>query len=361
MGNRNNGLDLMKFICAFLVVCIHIRFPAPLGGYVQAIARVAVPLFLITTGYYLLGSPEGSGASSNQGYVLRCDSRRFLGLIKTILFVNAFYFVVYLVDNLASGKAEAYLHKVFSVKALTKLLVFNISPFCVHLWYLNALLYAMAFILLIEKLRCRKLLYLLTPFLIAADFVFGTYSIFILGRIFPVHYTRNWLIFALPNLCIGMMLREWNAVERLRRYRLPLIALSLLLIALTVVEYRTLYSHFEHKVRENYISTVLSCAPLFICFAQTAHIDSRLIHWFAELGHKTYSGVYYYHYFFVLYLPKIFKQLGLYAWFKPIRPIVVFTVSVIAVLIYLHIAGRLQATVGKKCSYPGRKTDDHAE
>ena len=49
--NRNLGVDILKFLCAFLVVMIH----APIQGvsqYTTPIARIAVPIFFMITGYY---------------------------------------------------------------------------------------------------------------------------------------------------------------------------------------------------------------------------------------------------------------------------------------------------------------------
>ncbi len=48
---RNNGIDILRLLCAFLVVCIHAHFPGVTGEYVKAIARIAVPIFFICSGY----------------------------------------------------------------------------------------------------------------------------------------------------------------------------------------------------------------------------------------------------------------------------------------------------------------------
>ena len=49
---RNNGLDALKFMAAFMVVCIHIQFPGEVGGYLTTLARVSVPIFFMITGYF---------------------------------------------------------------------------------------------------------------------------------------------------------------------------------------------------------------------------------------------------------------------------------------------------------------------
>jgi len=44
--NRIHGLDALKGLCAFLVVCIHKPFPSTFGEYFTALTRGAVPIFL---------------------------------------------------------------------------------------------------------------------------------------------------------------------------------------------------------------------------------------------------------------------------------------------------------------------------
>lgn len=43
---RAGYVDILKALCAFLVVCIHAPFPGIVGDYFTALSRVAVPIFL---------------------------------------------------------------------------------------------------------------------------------------------------------------------------------------------------------------------------------------------------------------------------------------------------------------------------
>ena len=49
---RAGYVDILKALCAFLVVCIHAPFPGIVGDYFTALSRVAVPIFFMITGYY---------------------------------------------------------------------------------------------------------------------------------------------------------------------------------------------------------------------------------------------------------------------------------------------------------------------
>lgn len=43
---RDDSVDALKAVCAFLVICIHAPFPGTAGQYFNAICRIAVPIFL---------------------------------------------------------------------------------------------------------------------------------------------------------------------------------------------------------------------------------------------------------------------------------------------------------------------------
>lgn len=65
MQKRNTSIDFLRFICAFLVVCIHAPFPGVIGGCIKAVARIAVPIFFMSTGFFLVESGSATGASNN--------------------------------------------------------------------------------------------------------------------------------------------------------------------------------------------------------------------------------------------------------------------------------------------------------
>lgn len=49
---RNFSIDIVKTLAALLVICIHTGYPFVVGDYWVAFCRVAVPLFLLVSGYY---------------------------------------------------------------------------------------------------------------------------------------------------------------------------------------------------------------------------------------------------------------------------------------------------------------------
>ena len=52
---KNNCLNVWKGIAAFFVVFIHCSFPSPVGGMMNGLARWAVPMFFLISGYFSYG------------------------------------------------------------------------------------------------------------------------------------------------------------------------------------------------------------------------------------------------------------------------------------------------------------------
>ena len=50
--SRADNIDILKALCAFLIVCIHVPFPGKVGAYFTTLTRVAVPVFFMITGYF---------------------------------------------------------------------------------------------------------------------------------------------------------------------------------------------------------------------------------------------------------------------------------------------------------------------
>ena len=59
--NRADNIDILKAICAFLIVCIHAPFPGVIGEYFKALTRIAVPVFFMITGYFYFDVEEKHG------------------------------------------------------------------------------------------------------------------------------------------------------------------------------------------------------------------------------------------------------------------------------------------------------------
>ena len=173
LKERNGSLDALKTICAFLVICIHIPFPGIVGEIITPLARIAVPIFFMITGYFY--NKE--------------DKKQFKQMKKIIILIilsNLLYFIPNIVttENMSN---------IFSVKKCLEFIIFNESPFASHLWYLNALLYVLIIVYFADKLKIRKFLYYVIPILLIIDLILGKYSILLFGQQFSYIIVRNFL------------------------------------------------------------------------------------------------------------------------------------------------------------------------
>ncbi len=254
---------------------------------------------------------------------------------------NAFYFVVMLAWNVVNGEAKEYLRDIFNIGMLRDVLVFNVSTFCEPLWYLHAVLYCVAIVMLIDGYGNRKILYVLAPILIGGDMILGQYSIFVFGRCFPNILTRNWLFFGLPNVSIGMMIREYELAEKLHRYKKILSAASIILVVGICIEHYLLQKAGVIAGREHYFCAVLLSVVLFVLFAQKTETKDRIESCLASIGKNASTGIYIIHPFFAMSLPLTFRQVRMGTLYYVLAPVIVFAVAMISVLIYEAVKRRL--------------------
>lgn len=141
------SLDIAKFICAFLVIAIH-TFPLidinPSANFVfvQIIARLAVPLFFVISGYL---------------FFVKIDDRRNMNdyenkaKLKHTLFrllkIYIIYSIVYLPFNYLLIKDGGI--SVSEIVAYVRNLLFTGSYY--HLWFLPALMFAIIVIYYLKK------------------------------------------------------------------------------------------------------------------------------------------------------------------------------------------------------------------
>lgn len=289
------GLDCLKCICAFLIVCIHAQFPGAFGKYFVALARSAVPVFFMITGFFY-----SQTAMKNRTVK---QIKKIFGLV---IGSNLFYLLWNTAVNLTNpAAAEAYFSKCFSLKSAIEFLVFDESPFAEHLWYLSAVLYVLVIIMIADKIFGRQRLYPLAPVLLLAGLCLGKYSGLLFGREFSVVYSRNFLFVGLPCFLIGDMLWQYrDKIQGLRgaHKKLPWLWVAVF-TATTLLERFMIVSSGAYTAGDYYISTTLLACALFAAALQCP-AEARLINAMALIGRKHSAMIYIIHPAFVrlLYL-----------------------------------------------------------
>ena len=92
MKQRNLKIDQLKCLSAFLVIYVHCSPTGTIGENISAIARIAVPIFFIITGYfYEFSNQREKKQSQIKNIFVLCIIANFLYLIWTLLFASLNY------------------------------------------------------------------------------------------------------------------------------------------------------------------------------------------------------------------------------------------------------------------------------
>lgn len=272
MTERHTGLDILKAICAFLVVCIHIPFPGAFGEYFTALCRVAVPIFFMITGFF---------------YKKDKAKKSIIKSARLFIIASILYFVFGLLVNGIEHNIGAYLSKITSFEMVIKFVFLNVSPFSGHLWYLSAVLYVQIIVYLLGD-KHKKILYRLTPVLLICDLVFGKYSLLLFERQVPYILLRNFIFVGIPYFCIGEFIAEHKKMFIDKRV---LGVLSCLFIVTSLLERYLLVMNGTNAARDHYISTTF----LSVCLFELAlkYKGKNAIGKHLSIIGKEYSGVIY--------------------------------------------------------------------
>ncbi len=172
---RNYSIDILKALCAFLVIILHVAW-----AYTDTflpLARAAVPVFFMISGYFMYrDSAAGVGADR-----LRRALRR-IGMITlwaTLLFIGWS-------ELMSLGQN----HRLFTPSIAETLIdwaLCNDCPFGYHLWYLYAYIYVLLIIGLIDRAGKWRLLFRITPVFAAG-----------IAPLQPLHGRRYRLLTQLP-------------------------------------------------------------------------------------------------------------------------------------------------------------------
>lgn len=199
---RSTAIDPFRVIAALFIIAIH---TAPLSSvsetadflFSYCFARIAVPFFLMTTGYYTLSSCIFSKGTKKQAFP-------WTGLKKLLLLYLAAT-LIYLPINIYSGKLP---HTLWDA---IKILLFDGTFY--HLWYLPAALLGSVLLVLLSRYLGQKGLSLLVLLLyligVLGDSWYGLSSLLpplkgFYEVLFTVSsYTRNGIFYAPLFLFMG--------------------------------------------------------------------------------------------------------------------------------------------------------------
>lgn len=307
---RNSSIDIIKCIAAFLVVCIHYLPKSNMvDAYINAICRVAVPLFFIISGYYYDNLKRSNKLKLH-----------IIKIIKITLWASLLYLIASVAKHMYKDDLLEWLLTTFSLKNLSHWLIFNDCPISIHLWYLYALIYALVANVIVDNLKIGKGLIYISMALLCLHLVLN------IG--YPCVYLRNWLLLGLPFIVIGRYLyrneqkiRHWHITNR---YIFVGIMISMILLFIEVFLLRKIGAIYK----DIYLSIVICVLLIMVLAIRNPFWGRNTI--VSYIGRLYSSDIYLYHMIIggvLLSLVRI--DLGIV---KYIFPVIVFFITLVFIL-----------------------------
>lgn len=300
-GERNYSIDLLKFICAVLIVFLHTS--CIYHKFIDPITRCAVPCFFIISGY-LLYNKDGINPKRlkrNLIHILNINigATILFALIKEVLFLR---------------QGEIYIP---TSKELFNFLLFNENPFMYHLWYLSAYLYVLIIIYFINKYKVWKYLFYLIPILLLSDCIFGKYSLLLFNKEFPTIYVRNFICVGIPYFAMGALIKKTTSYIP---QKTKLWGIGIFIFSLTSIAEETFLWYIDKDAtRTHYISTTFLSICLFLFMTSYKTKSTR----FSTSGEKDSLYIYLFHPLFIwilsymIYKHNISIIIQVYNWIAP--------------------------------------------
>jgi len=201
-SRRNAYISILKLISACFVVFIHIRFPGSFGDGIHCVARFAVPVFLLISGYYSYGADVDT------------LGKRFRKIVFLAILSNGSYFLWDVFRTLVKhGNLMEYCAREITVESLARFVFMGENPFSEHLWYLSAMVLVYAVMIGYKRFyrRSDKTDYLPLYIVSVCGFMLQiAFGVKALGVGMDVNYKlyRYCLFFALPLFALGLFIHE---------------------------------------------------------------------------------------------------------------------------------------------------------
>lgn len=203
---KNYFLDYLKGLACFGVVFFHVKLPHyVLDGVIQAMFRFAIPLYFMVSGYFCDTTDRDKLEKKLPG---KCRH-----IIKICIIGCVYYFIFQMLIAVFGDSHGSVsdvidrLRQCFNVKALFEWVVFNQDPFINIMWFTFALLYCYLILWIINHFNWYHKVFWLVPVLIGVHMVMGN-ILTLFGMAVNKLYYRNFLLFGLPFLLLGIWIRR---------------------------------------------------------------------------------------------------------------------------------------------------------
>lgn len=290
------SLYVLKAICAFFVVFIHVPTEDHLQELLSPVLTCAVPVFYMITGFFLYCGQ----------YRVECSRAR--KWIKKAFLLSLVFNVLYYVFYSVQGAR----YDIVPTVVLSLLFGTAVRTF---LWYLTALWEALILFIIIRRYVPRLIWY--TPLLFMANPLLGRY----LGVIgedstrIPSFVLLNAPFIALPCICCGYILSQYR--EKALSLNKVLLCFTLSLLLLYVEAILDAQCLSPASGYSSWVMTLPMAVALFMLFLKLPVCFPKVV---VYIGKYDSANIYYFHFFVIGMLPSLCGKFTT----SPFVPIVVF-------------------------------------
>ena len=318
---KNTTLELFKLFASYMVVFIHVVFYGNLGIVMDALARFAVPLFFLTSGFFSYNiSPEKI-------------KKRIKHIFSLLLFATVIYIIFDISSLLFSGnlnKIPTYFSGFLNLSTLLKLFIFNMPISGGHLWYLWAILYVYIIFYFAAILHIKERIIFIISFLLLFLHILLGECLTVFGISVPIVVIRNFALMGIPFFVLGLFANK-------HQDKLCNISNKVIITAIIAGVSESLLSRYLFGKNELYIGTLLILFAFVVIFLKYPNI--KHLHFLDKLdGCSTY--IYIFHLMISSIVVRVFEAINLPIPFpivKSIRPLLVCVISTILAYIVMRI------------------------
>ncbi|MDR1757639.1 MAG: acyltransferase [Bacteroidales bacterium] len=303
---RNLSIDILKLFLSFAVVGLHgniFQDFSPFLSYlfVNGLARIAVPVFLIISGFYFFEIKS---------------RKQFLNWIKRLMILYLLWMLIY---------------GVFWIEPKRGVIIRLIIGYF-HLWFLIGAVEAFILLWFLRNIKTRNLLIItilcaLSGLLLQYNHRYHFTEIFNLLYNFVSNASyRNGLFFCFPFIVIGYLINKYKIIDKWKNIKIAFISSLILLTVESCLNYK--YSGFFFDIL---FSLYLICPLLFICVSSIkCYSKNKSLSYYS-------TGIYLVHFFVqrILSSNHITKYIALSE-----TPKVVLTILLSALITYFLIIAR---------------------
>ena len=283
------GLDVFKLIAALLVICVHTSpltiFSANADFFLtRIVARIAVPFFLMISGFFVL--PQYLFAGSR-------GTRPLVRFLKKTAFLYALAIVIYLPVNFYAGQFKG-----LDTADVIRMVLFDGTFY--HLWYLPAVILGDMIVFLLSRKLPSKVVMAVSLLLygigLMGDSYFGTISgVPVLSTAYDAmfhvfSYTRNGLFYAPVFLAMGAWLGHSS---RIRNVKISAAGFALSMVLMTAEGF--FLHHLGWQRHDSMYLTLLPCMyflyQFLIAWEQKPEPSFRIISTWIYLSHPLFIVV----------------------------------------------------------------------